>query len=109
MLSGQERSKSSNQMGVVVVWHQVCEHLPILEVVWVDRTILVRSWLWPFNQCVVTVCEVRHRTDDHNFEVLPQRWRVEHTRGWLNLYWLMSKDYGICTDHREGMIYCALI
>ena len=43
------------------------------------------------------------------FEVLPKRWIVERTFGWLNRYRRLSKDYEMYTEMSEGMIYGALI
>ena len=37
------------------------------------------------------------------FEVLPLRWRVERTFGWVNHSRRLSKDYEIKTSHAENM------
>ena len=43
------------------------------------------------------------------FKVLPKRWIVERTFGWLNKYRRLSKDYEYNTDSSEGMILLAMI
>ena len=46
------------------------------------------------------------------FEVLPKRWIVQRTFGWLNRYRQLSKDYEMYTvyaDSRAAMIYEAWI
>ena len=43
--------------------------------------------------------EIVKRTDDmKGFKVLPKRWIVERTFGWLNLQRRFSKDYEFRTD-----------
>jgi putative transposase len=43
------------------------------------------------------------------FHVLPTRWIVERTFGWLNRYRRLSKDYERTTASSEAFIYVALI
>jgi putative transposase len=43
------------------------------------------------------------------FEVLPKRWIVERTFGWLNFARRLSKDYEARPDVSESMIYVAMI
>jgi len=42
------------------------------------------------------------------FQVLPGRWAVERTFGWLNRYRRLSKDYEFWTQSSEAYIYLAL-
>ena len=43
------------------------------------------------------------------FIVLPKRWIVERTFGWLGRYWRHSKDYERNTTSSEALIYIAMI
>jgi len=43
------------------------------------------------------------------FEVLPHRWIVERTFGWLNRYRHLAKDYERSFESSEAMIHIALI
>ena len=43
------------------------------------------------------------------FEILPKRWIVERTFGWLNRYRRSSKDYELHSESSEAMIYDSLI
>ena len=43
------------------------------------------------------------------FQVLPRRWVVERTLGWLNRYRRLSKDYERLVESSESMIYIASI
>ena len=41
---------------------------------------------------------------DPKFAVIPKRWVVERTFGWLGHSRRLSKDYEICTDYAETMV-----
>ena len=43
------------------------------------------------------------------FEVIPKRWVVERTFGWLNLYRRLSKDYEELPSTSEAFIRLAMI
>jgi putative transposase len=65
-------------------------------VVWVKSTF---GWLW----------EVVKRNDDvKGFHILPRRWVVERTFGWLNNYRRLSKDYEELPHTSESFIYIAM-
>ncbi len=54
--------------------------------------------------------EIVKRTDDvKGFKVLPKRWIVERTFGWLGRYRRLSKDYEAQTSSSETWIYLAMI
>jgi len=51
--------------------------------------------------------EVVHKGKDKAFHVLPKRWIVERSFGWLGHYRRLSKDYEIRPAHAEAMITLA--
>jgi putative transposase len=54
--------------------------------------------------------EIVKRSDDvKGFMVLPRRWVVERTFGWLGRQRRLSKDYEYLTDTSETMIYVSMI
>jgi putative transposase len=54
--------------------------------------------------------EIVKRSDDvKGFKVLPRRWIVERTFGWLSFQRRFSKDYEFRTDTSEAMIRVAMI
>jgi len=53
--------------------------------------------------------EIVKRSDDiKGFKLLPHRWVVERTFGWLGRYRRMSKDYEFLTASSEAMIHIAM-
>jgi putative transposase len=56
------------------------------------------------------VLEIVKRTDTSNgFQVLPRRWVVERTFGWLNRYRRLAKDYERLPESSEAMVHVAMI
>jgi putative transposase len=54
--------------------------------------------------------DIVKRSDDvKGFKVLPRRWVVERTFGWLSFQRRFSKDYEFCTDTSETLIRIAMI
>lgn len=55
------------------------------------------------------VLEIVKRNDDvKGFQVLPHRWVVERTFGWLGRYRRLSKDYEGLPESSEAIIYAAM-
>jgi putative transposase len=63
---------------------------------------------WVKNMCNV-LFEIVKRNELHKFVVLPKRWIVERTFGWIGRYRRMSKDYEYSTETSENMIYLCMI
>jgi putative transposase len=51
--------------------------------------------------------EVVKRTELHTFKILPRRWVVERTFGWLSNYRRFAKDYEYHPENSEAMILIA--
>lgn len=49
------------------------------------------------------------RTEAHTFRVLPRRWVVERTFGWLGRYRRRNRDYERQSPSSETMVYVAMI
>lgn len=56
-----------------------------------------------------TLSIVKRSDTAKGFEVLPKRWIVERTFGWLSLYRRHSRDYEELPENSEGMIYISMI
>jgi transposase len=54
--------------------------------------------------------QVVKRTDDTTgFTVLPRRWVIERTLGWITKHRRCVRDYETLPGHHEAMVYIALI
>ena len=57
-----------------------------------------------------TVLEIVKRNDDvKGFKVLPKRWIVERTLGWIGRNRRLSKDYERFSNTEESWIYLGMI
>jgi putative transposase len=83
---------------------------PGLKVVWVDG-IYEKEWLidWVRSECGWELQVVKRTDKEKGFKVLPKRWVVERTFGWLGRYRRLSKDYEKLTETSEAMIQMAMI
>jgi len=103
-------ANASERLGALVTLDEAKDKLSRLQVVWVDQGYRGKK----FAHAVKQVCgehvrvEVIKRTSQ-SFEVLPKRWIVERTFGWLNRYRRLSKDYELYCEMSEAMIYGAMI
>jgi putative transposase len=82
---------------------------PRLCKIWADGQ--YTGWLIDWAAEVLGIClEVVLRSDDvSGFEVLARRWVVERTFAWLGRYKRLAKDYELCPQHSESMIYVAMV
>lgn len=53
--------------------------------------------------------EVTHRGKQKGFQVLPKRWIVERTFGWLNRFRRLSKDFETVPRMSEAFVYLSMI
>jgi putative transposase len=95
--------------GAKLVLERAKGKFPRLSLVWADGAYGGKLIEW-----VKTVCgwvlEIVKRTDDvKGFKVLPRRWVVERTFGWLNRYRRLAKDYERTSSSSETMIQIAMI
>jgi len=83
---------------------------PGLKVVWVDG-IYEKEWLidWARDDCGWELQVVKRTDQEKGFKVLPKRWVVERTFGWLGRYRRLSKDYEVLPETSEAMIQMAMI
>ena len=65
-----------------------------------------RGWTRRLWRCTI---EIVKRSDLHTFKVLPRRWVVERTFGWLGRYRRLNRDYERQAETGETMVYLAMI
>jgi putative transposase len=64
------------------------------------------SWAHQLWRCTV---EIVKRSELHTFRVMPRRWVVERTFGWLGRYRRLNRDYERQAQTGETMVYLAMI
>jgi putative transposase len=96
--------------GAKPVLGAVKDRCPRLQVVWADG-ISEKQWLidWVRTECGWELAIIKRSDKDKGFKLLPKRWVVERTFGWLGRYRRLSKDYEKLTETSEVMIQMAMI
>jgi putative transposase len=95
--------------GAKLVFDRAKDKYPELQLVWADGGYRGKLIEWTRENCDWTL-EIVKRTDDvAGFVVLPKRWVVERTFGWLNRYRRLSKDYEAKPETTEAFIKIAMI
>jgi putative transposase len=103
-------AKVQDYHGAKPVLEKVKDRCPRLEVVWVDG-IYEKQWLidWVASECGWELQVIKRTDKEKGFKLLPKRWVVERTFGWLGRYRRLSKDYEKLTETSEAMIQMAMI
>jgi putative transposase len=95
--------------GAKLVLDEVKGTFPRLKLIWADAAYSGKLIDWVKIVCG-WILEIVKRSDDVKvFKVLPKRWVVERTFGWLNRYRRLSKDYEGLTESSQALIYAAMI
>jgi putative transposase len=79
-----------------------------LRLIWVDGAYRGKLIKWVAENLRFVLQSVLRRDDQKSFVILPRRWVVERTFGWLNQYGRLSKDYEVLPSSSEAMIYIAM-
>ena len=95
--------------GAKLVLEQVKGTFSRLKLIWADAGYSGQLVDWVKLFCDWTLEIVKHSDDVKGFQVLPRRWVVERTFGWLGRYRRLSKDYEGLTESSQAFIYAAMI
>lgn len=80
-----------------------------LKLIWADGGYAGKLVAWTEQNCGWDLEIVKRSDDLKGFHVLPRRWVVERTFGWLGRYRRMSKDYEFHPETSETMVHVAMI
>jgi len=96
--------------GARPVLERVKGRCPRLKVIWADG-IYEKQFLidWVKAECGWELRVTKRSEKAKGFQVLPKRWVVERTFGWLGRYRRLSKDYEVLPETSEAMIQLAMI
>jgi putative transposase len=95
--------------GAKLVLNKVKGCFPRLQLIWSDGGYAGKLVDWVQTICHWVLEIVRRPEGVKGFQVLPRRWVVERTFGWLGRYRRLSKDYEGLPETSEAMIYAAMI
>ena len=94
--------------GAMIVFERVKGKISRMRLIWADGGYAGKLIDWVKEKCG-WILEIVKRSDDINgFQVLPRRWVVERTFGWLGRYRRLSKDYEGLPETSESMVYAAM-
>ncbi len=79
-----------------------------LQLIWADGGYRGQLVEWGQNVCGRVLEIVKRNDDAKGFQVLPHRWVVERTFGWLGRYRRLSKDDEELPETSEALIYAAM-
>jgi putative transposase len=98
-----------DRYGAKLAFERVWGCFPRLHLIWADGGYAgklidyVYSWY-------LLVLEIVKRSDDQmGFKVLPRRWVVERTFGWLMNYRRLGRNYECWTETSEAVVKMAMI
>ena len=102
-----------DRAGAKLVLTGAKRRFPLLGLVWVDGGYVnsVDAGLvgWAARHEGIEVVAVPRNADVKGFQVLPRRWVVERTFGWISRCRRLARDYERKTAHAEAMIKFAMI
>ena len=83
--------------GAKLVLQSMVGQYPRLKLIWADEAYGGKLAQWAEDTGGWSLELMRRPPQQRAFQVLPRRWIVERTFGWLNLQRRLSKDYeGLC-------------
>ena len=95
--------------GAKLLFAKVKGCFPQMKLIWADGGYAGKLVDWLAGFCQWTLEIVKRCDEMVGFQVLPRRWVVERTFGWLGRYRRLSKDYEYLTATSEAMIHIAMI
>ena len=105
-------ASTQDRDGARLLLKVLAHHLTRLRLIWADSSYAgeLVEWVRHLRARRRVTLEIVRRSDaQKGFVVLPKRWIVERTFGWLNRCRRLSKDYEYLTSTSEAMIHVAMI
>jgi hypothetical protein len=87
---------------------QVREHLTRWRVLWLDGGFEHRIEAWAEQHCALRVEIVKRSAGAQGWELLPKRWVVERTYGWLNRWRGLAREYDYRPETTRAKILLAM-
>lgn len=90
--------------GAVRLLAAVGQRFSTISLVWADGGYAGRLADWGKSVLALTVQIIKRTDDTSGFKVLPRRWVVERTFGWMLRYRRLVRDYERRPQHHEAMV-----
>jgi len=95
--------------GAKLVLARLAGRFPRLRLIWADGGYAGKLIGWVTARGGWTVAIVKRTAGEKGFVVLPRRWVVERTFGWLGRYRVLSKDYEQLPESSETLVLIVMI
>jgi len=83
--------------------------MPSLAHVWADGGYAGKLLAWVNQRLRITLQIIKRSDDVKGFKILPRRWVMERTNGWLLLTRRLARDYERLPEHSEAMVKWTMI
>ncbi len=100
--------RTSEAAGAKQLLAQVQDHLRQWEVIWMDGGYEQRIEAWVAEHGAYRVEIVKRTAGKKGWELLPKRWVVERTFGWLGRWRGLAKEYSYLPETTEAHILLAM-
>ena len=100
--------RCSEAEGAKRLLRQVRDQLTRLAVVWMDGGYENRIEAWVAEHCRFRVEIVKRSEGATGWELLPKRWVVERTYGWLNRWRGLAREYDYRPETTQAKILLAM-
>ena len=104
MVSG----RTSEAEGAKQLFQRCGDDLSTLKLVWLDGGFEHRIEAWVGEHCPFEVEIVKRTEGRPGWELLPKRWVVERTFGWLNRWRGLAREYDFLPETTEAKILLAM-
>lgn len=102
----------NDRTGAKLVLGWLDEQYPTIELIWLDggyaNTVDDHLIGWADNEIGVKLEVIKRSDDVKGFQVLPRRWVVERTLGWVVRCRRLARDFERLTAHAEAMVHIAM-
>lgn len=100
--------RCSEAEGAKQLFLQEQARLPRLAVVWLDAGFEHRVEEWVAAQCAFRIEIVKRSDGQKGWELLPKRWVVERTFGWLGRWRGLAREYDYLPQTTQAKIFLAM-
>jgi putative transposase len=103
-----EPGKCSEAEGAKKLFRKTQDRMPCLQVVWLDGGFEHRIEHWVERHCSFRVEIVKRPKGSKGWTLVPKRWVVERTFGWLNRWRGLAREYDYLPETTQAKILLAM-